>query len=69
MNSSLLISTLLVSCAALSWKISSQRVANDVAEWELTEAQGRRQIFLYRVWSVTLAGVGVALAVSTLSAN
>lgn len=69
MNSSLLFSTLLVAAAALSWKVSSQRVANDVAEWELTEAQGRRQIFLYRIWSITLAGIGVALAISTLSGN
>ncbi|WP_438480056.1 hypothetical protein [Oleiharenicola lentus] len=69
MNSSLLISTLFVAVAAVSWKVFTQRVANDVSEWELTEAQGRRQIFLYRVWSITLAGFGVMLAVSTLSAN
>lgn len=64
-----MIPVLLVVVAALSWKVFPQRIADDVAEWALTQQQGRRQIFLYRVWSVALAGVGVALAISTLSGN
>lgn len=67
MTSELLFSALMIGIAVVSWNAFPQRVVRDVAEWEITQQQGRRYIFMYRSWSVGFALVGVVLTILTLA--
>jgi hypothetical protein len=66
MNTSLFFPVLLVAVALLGWMVFPRRVAHDVAEWELTQQEGRRHVFIYRSWSLGLVIVGVAQELFTL---
>jgi hypothetical protein len=66
MNTSLFFPMLLVAVALLGWMVFPRRVAHDVAEWELTQQEGRRHVFIYRSWSLVLVLAGVAQGLFTL---
>jgi hypothetical protein len=69
MNSAFLFPALLIGLSLFGWNASSKRIAQEVAEWEITPQEGRRYVFLYRGWSVVLAAVGVALVILALTTN
>jgi hypothetical protein len=69
MNSDFLFPAILIGVSLFSWNAFPRRIAQEVAEWEITPQEGRRYVFLYRGWSVALAAVGVALVALTLTAN
>ena len=63
MSSSLVFPALLLVLSVFSWNAFSRRIAHDVAEWEMSQQQGRRYLFMYRSWSVAFAIIGVMLII------
>ena len=67
MSSALFFPVLLLALSVFSWNAFPRRIAQDVAEWEITPQQGRRYIFMYRSWSVVFALTGIFLVCLTLT--
>jgi len=63
MNSTLFFPILLFVLSGFTWNVFPRRVAQDCAEWEITQQQARRYTFMYRSWSVIFAVVGVTLVI------
>jgi hypothetical protein len=65
MTSALFVPAFLFVLAGFTWSVFPRRVAQDCAEWEITQQQARSYTLMYRLWSVAFAVSGLALVVLT----